>query len=198
MHTWLWTKFVGTGATKRIEFPRYNDAMRVLFAALFTLALPLLAGCRPTVENGGNLQIPPSGKVRIIVGKGKQTPDKVQWHWSVLGDRNWREPTADGTDLSLTGTYPLNSVSERGGCNTYMLDLVVTRPKNTTSGPVTWTATLHGSNGQTATATGTTSPQGTSDKSVRVQLDRDTVFGVPATVTLATIDDKPIRLLISK
>jgi hypothetical protein len=165
-----------------------------------TVLLCLLGyGCRGGDPAGGKgtLAIPPRDSVRIVSRKIEQTPDRLHYKWSVIGERNWIEARAAAGQLSLAKTYPLNTTSQRGGCNIWECDL--TAERDAAAATVRWTTLLHGSIGTTVRDAGTAPDAGGGPTSVvRVDLDRDTVERLSADLTLAHVGDTPIRLRIER
>jgi|GEM_PF-1107128 len=175
-------------------------AAALSLAASFAL---LLGGCRGRDAEGGgrSLGIPAPRKVRVIARRVAQTPDVVHWKWSLIGERNWRKPEAQEMGLSLSDTYPLNSTSERGGCNIWEVDVTVRRDGGAASAPVRWEAVLHGSNGDTARSGGTLDAgksSGSLANTLHIRQDRDAVVRLPANLTLATLDGRPVTLRVAE
>jgi hypothetical protein len=109
----------------------------------------------------------------------------------VIGERNWREAGVSGTAAALTSTYPLNDATERGGCNIWETDLTVSEGR--------WTLVLHGSDGTTAKSEGTLAAGSTDlSKAVEIRQENDRLISLPADLTLATVDDKPVTLRIER
>ncbi len=161
----------------------------------------MATGCKPDVgaRGEGALAIPPSGSARVVAVKVEESAARVHWKWSVIGERNWKQATAEGKNrvvrMTLAQTYALNSVSERGGCNIWECDLLVTRAAKPTD-PATYVVTLHGSDGATVTTQGTVASSG--DKlPVDIAQSVNTVPRLPADVALATIGDIPVTLRIA-
>jgi hypothetical protein len=129
--------------------------------------------------------------------KIEQTPDRLHWKWSVIGERNWTEARAADGQLSLAKTYPLNSTVRRGGCNIWECDL--TAERGPAANMIRWTAILHGSVGTTVRDEGTVRDTGGGPVSaVRVELDRDTVERLSADLLLAHVGETAIRLRIER
>jgi hypothetical protein len=143
----------------------------------------------------GALGIPSDGRVRIVATRVAQTADAVHWKWSVIGERNWTGVAAKETDLSLTGTYPLNDATRRGGCNVYEADLTAERAGKDGAGR--WKLTLHGSNGSTETSEGDL-PAGKTADAVKIVQDTSTVERLPAAIRLAEVDGRPVTLNIAR
>ncbi|RYG86000.1 MAG: hypothetical protein EON58_22250 [Alphaproteobacteria bacterium] len=157
------------------------------------LILPVVAGCQP--QYGGNtntaLGIPESGKVRVVATSLEAGANRLHYKWSFIGGTNWRKATAAGTDFALSDTYPMNSAKERGGCNVYEADLQADK----TTGK--WKTILHGSDGTTVSSEGALPDAGV--ESIRIQQDAPSaVKGLPARLTLAQIDGKPLRIQIAR
>jgi len=183
--------------------PRHRSLPPLAAAAATAIAALLTSGCVRQEGAGTSvspLSIPPEGRVRVLARRITHQPDRVHWKWSLIGERNWRGATASGTDLALAQTYPLNSTTERGGCNIWEADLSVRR---TAEGALRWDAVLHGINGVTARSGGTLDPKGNGgatspDSALRVRQDSDAVVRLPADLTVATLDGKPVTLRVAR
>jgi hypothetical protein len=123
---------------------------------------------------------PQDGSVRVLFTR--VGPEHLKW--SLIGERNWVKPDAQGASFRLKEVYPLNATHRRGGCHTWELDLV--------GEPKTWRLRLHGSNGATAE---TRLPR---EGELEVRIDRDTELRLPAETTLATLGRVPVRLSIAR
>ncbi len=160
---------------------------------IFTFASTALlaTGCRKAPRKQGSLSIPTGGNVRIVSTKVEETQGGVHWKWSVIGERNWREAKVSGLAASLSKTYPLNDATERGGCNIWETDLSVDDGK--------WTLILHGSDGTTSKDEGTLAA-GSADisRAVVISQQDDRLTSLPADLTLATVDGKPLTLHIER
>ncbi len=180
--------------------PTPRSRITVLAAFAVTAAVPCGAGCTRVSGNsdaGGSLGVPPSGQVRVVARRIEQTADRVHWKWSVIGERNWETPVAQGPALSLEGTYALNDAgANRQGCNIYEADLVATRDAK--GGPARWKLTLHGSDGDTATSEGELPSGAAARNAVKITQDADALLSLPADVPLATVDGKPVTLRIPR
>ena len=157
---------------------------------LLTLASGLAMGCRKAPRRDGLLSIPTDGNVRIVSREVENASGHLHWKWSVIGERNWRKAAVAGTVASLTGTYALNDATERGGCNIWEGDLDVAEGR--------WTFTLHGSDGTTAKDSGTLAASTDLAQAVRIQQEDDKLTSLPADLTLAAIDGKPLTLHIER
>jgi hypothetical protein len=175
------------------------SAARPLLAIGIIGLLLVSIGCHPGAATGeqGSLASPPQGNVRIVTRKIEQTTDKVHWKWSLIGERNWTDARAAGGQMSLEKTYPLNSTSQRGGCNVWECDL--TAERGAAPGSVHWTAVLHGSVGTTVRDEGTVpDPGGGPTALVRIEMDHDTVERLPTDLTLADVGGTWIHLRIDR
>ncbi len=112
----------------------------------------------------------------------KVSPEHVKW--SLIGERNWIEPQAQGSLLSLRDVYPLNAVDRRGGCFTWEVDLILEKDQ--------WKAKIHGSNGKTAETSGPRKGD------LVLRIDRDSDLRLPADTVLANIGDTPLQLSIAR
>lgn len=158
-----------------------------LLLALLSLSLLTLlpSGCsKPTRKGDEPLASPAEGYVRLIPVKVKETPDTVHYQWSLLGERNWTTPSVSGGKASLTGVYKLNDATRYGGCPTWLCDVTFTKQGTDWK----WELRLHGSNGKTATETGTAS--GTPE----ILAPTNTDPRLPADVPLARIGEKTLTL----
>ena len=164
-----------------------------IFLLVFTFASTALlaTGCRKAPRKQGSLSIPTDGNVRIVSTKVEETPSGLHWKWSVIGERNWREAKVSGLAASLTKTYTLNDTTERDGCNIWETDFTVAGGK--------WTLILHGSDGTTAKDEGVLA-DGSADvsKAVEIRQQDDRLTSLPADLTLATVDSKPLTLHIER
>lgn len=160
---------------------------------IFTFASTALlaTGCRRAPRKQGSLSIPTEGNVRIVSTKVEQTPNRLHWKWSVIGERNWREAKVSGLAASLNKTYSLNDATERGGCNIWETDFTVADGR--------WTLILHGSDGTTAKDEGMLAEGGADvSKAVEINQQEDRLTSLPADLTLATVDGKPLTLHIER
>jgi hypothetical protein len=155
--------------------------MRLLLGVLGFLLLT--AGCRPAGPKSQNrFSRPPDGTVRVLFTK--ISPERLKW--SLIGERNWRRATAQDATASLADVYPLNATDQRGGCNTWELDLTVQKDR--------WKLRVHGSNGFTATSE---VPKGPGDE-LTLRVDTDTELRLPADTTLAELGKTPLRLQLAR
>ncbi len=178
-----------------------------------------IGGCGREVQGGqengsGALSMPADGFVKVIslqikdradapppltLPEGAQRTDKpspvLHYHWSLIGERNWQNPKADKTGFTLGDAYPLNSTTRRGGCFAWECDLVAQSfqpgEQSKPTSAVAWKITIHGSNGQTATADGVAYQNAIRpvEEVVRVVQTRDEPVRLPTDVVLATITD---------
>lgn len=170
---------------------------RLAFSAtVLAAALSMFLGGCPSPYGGDTnaaLGVPTPGNVRIVTTKIEATPERLHYKWSLIGSVNWRKATANGGDFTLSDTYPVNSTTERGGCNVYETDLTV----ETATGK--WKVILHGSDGTTVKSDGNL-PAGKSAKdSVMIRQDApSTAMGLPANLTVATVAGTDIRLQVAR
>jgi hypothetical protein len=151
----------------------------------------LTTGCRKAPRKQGSLSIPTEGNVRIVSREIENTSGRRHWKWSVIGERNWRKAEVAGMAASLSGTYPLNDTTERGGCNIWEMDL--------TAADGQWTLVLHGSDGTTAKAEGELAAGSTDlSQAVEIRQDDDRLISLPADLTLAAVEGKPVTLHIER
>ena len=172
---------------------RYTLGLACLIVTICTI----LMGCNRAAPRGsGPLQLPAEGYINLLSRSIMQSPDKIHWKWSILGERNWRKAEAQGAVLSLSDVYALNNVTERGGCNVWELDLEVTAPNGQ---PAVWEARLHGSVGTTVVGKGTLDLQGSSlISAVRIVETGDTSLHLPADIIVARLGGTDLRLTIAK
>jgi hypothetical protein len=157
-------------------------------ALLFALAL-LLAGCpKPTRNSAERLATPTEGNLRLITAKVKETPELIHYQWSLLGERNWTVPSVTGGTASLAEVYKLNDPAKAGGCNTWLCDITFTKQATDWK----WELRLHGSNGKTATESGT----GAGTPEILVPQDQDT--RLPAELALAKLGGKILGLTVPR
>jgi len=186
-----------------MSFPQFRLALPFVCVALFG-SLSVLAGCKSPdagARGEGALAVPPSGSIRLVSTGLEQSAARAHWKWTIIGDRNWREATAESGEraatMALVQTYPLNSVTDRGGCNTWECDLLVTRTSEKADSAA-YVVTLHGSNGFTATAKGTIVTESGGDLPIEIAQKSDTLARMPADVALATVGKTPITLRIAE
>lgn len=173
------------------------------------LLIALLAGmtgCRlksgPTAE--GPLSIPPQSHVRIVSRRITQTPEKLHWKWSLIGERNWTEARASETEMALSKTYALNDPLTSGGCNIWECDLIAERTTGKGAKPsLRWRTILHGSDGTTREGKGTLPIGGNEagvslSAAVRILVDKDALQRLPAETVLARVADREVTLRVSE
>lgn len=160
-------------------------AMHRVSLLVVLLAALSLAGCsKPTRQGTEPLSSPAAGYVRLIPVKVKETPDTLHYQWSLLGERNWTTPSVSGGKASLAGVYKLNDPKTYGGCPTWLCDVTFTKQATDWK----WELRLHGSNGKTATETGTAA--GTPE----ILAPKDTDTRLPADIPLARLGEKTLTL----
>jgi hypothetical protein len=129
--------------------------------------------------------------VRIVATPLENGADKLHYKWSFIGGTNWRKASANGTGFALSDTYPMNSATERGGCNVYEADLQADKATGK------WKAVLHGSDGTTVSSEGALPSNGV--EGIRIQQNADSAIrGLPTQITLAQIDGKPLRIEVAR
>lgn len=117
----------------------------------------------------------------------EDTETRKHWKWTVLGDRNWTEASVTGATAALTGTYGMSAAGKSGGCPTWECDFSAAQGAG---GAWRWKVVVHGSNGKTATGSGTT-------RSVRIVGVSDTETGLPASLRLAELAESPVVLTLA-
>jgi hypothetical protein len=178
---------------------RYNQNMRfaswrsgvLLLTFLLVLLTFLAAGCQKAPRKLGSLSMPTEGNVRIVSREIENTPTRLHWKWSIIGERNWRKAMVTDTAATLSDTYPLNDTTVRGGCNIWETDLTVADGH--------WSYVLHGSDGKTAKSEGTLSAGSTDlSKAVTIREDGDRLTSLTANLVLATVDGKSMTFRIER
>ena len=128
--------------------------------------------------------------MRVLAVKVKETPETLHYQWSLLGERNWTTPSVAVGKAQLSGVYKLNDPQKSGGCPTWLCDVIFT--KNGSGKDWQWELRLHGSNGKTATESGT----GSGTPEVLVKDDQDTKLA--GDIPLAKLGEKTLSLTIPK
>lgn len=178
----------------------------ILLSLCAVVAATTLTGCKkPDEEPAGRLSTPSKGTVRIVATKIEDTPSKVHWKWSVIGERNWggakagnlTEGDVSGPLMELVDPFPINESKRRKGCNVWELDLEASR---STGGKATWKATLHGSDGTTTEQSGEEplSVEVRVGEVIRVRQTSDAAPTLPATLTVAQIGRKALVFRVAK
>lgn len=161
--------------------------MRRSVAFVLVLAA-LTAGCdRPRRAPEGRFSPPESGQPRVLATRVADDAARKHWKWSVLGDRSWVKASVVGSTIALTETYGLSEAGKSGGSPTWECDLSAVAG----AGGWKWKLVVHGSNGVTATGSGTTS-------AIRVLATADTQTGLPASLRLAELAESPVVLQLAK
>lgn len=159
------------------------------------LILKFVSDRRPVrirpAPSGTTLSIPPPGHARILARKIADTPDRVEWQWTLVGDRNWTEATSRPDGFELGGAYPFNSRSTLGGTHIWIVDLAVARPRGDRVGPLRVDSSIHGSNGTTVTQVWDSS---SGSPTLSVIQTEDALVGVPADVILASVGGRGLTL----
>ncbi len=154
--------------------------MRMLLGVLGFLLL-MAAGCRPAgPSTTSRFSRPPDGTLRVLFTR--LSPEHLKW--SLIGERNWRKAAAQDARVSLTDVYPLNATDQRGGCNTWEVDLTTQKKR--------WKLRIHGSNGVTAES------EGPLDGELTLRIDADTELRLPADTTLASLGKTTLRLQLAR
>lgn len=133
--------------------------------------------------------MPIEGKVRVLYTTVKETESLVHYKWSFIGDRNWSEPTCKEATFEVKSASKLNSVSVRGGCFTWEVDVQSQRG----SGQTSWTSSgeIRGSNGKTAKLS---IPTG----KCMATFTRDDMLAVGDVISLGTIGENPLSIKFAK
>jgi hypothetical protein len=150
------------------------------------------ARIRP-VPSGSALSIPPPGRARILARKIADTPTRVEWQWTIVGDRNWTVVTARTDGYELGGAYAFNSQTTLGGTHIWIVDLSVSKPGGDTAAQLRVDSSIHGSNGTTQTQAwnaGSGPPTVTA-----IQAD-DALVSIPADLNLAAVSGRNLTLRI--
>lgn len=161
------------------------------FALIFAPVLAL--GCQPSAPQGsaGRLSAPEKDTARLLAVKVKETPERLHYQWSLLGERNWTTPgvTPEG-QATLTDVYPLNDPRRSGGCPTWLCDAILTKKAEGWQ----WELRLHGSNGKTATHVGTVDQS----PAPEILLPQDRSVSLPATTELVRLGKTTLTLQLPK
>ncbi len=156
----------------------------------------MTAGCRTNDSASNKAGLPPSGQVRIVATKILDTPGKVAWEWTIIGERNWRAVELNEVNVRLSKSYPMNDKTVTGGTHLWLVDAVVTKSLKLPD-TVDIRIDVRGSDGASASRNQSVSMKDLrSSVIVRVQDDRR--IGLPAAIDLATIGRLHLRLDISK
>jgi hypothetical protein len=156
---------------------------------IFLLITLLLLGCsRSAPKSTERLSSPPQGYARLIPARVSETPERIHYQWSLLGERNWTVARVEGGRASLADVYKLNDPKRSGGCHTWLCDVILQKQGEQWQ----WELRLHGSNGKTATQSGSAS--GTPE--VLVPKDQDAKL--PAEVALARVGETTLSLSVAQ
>ncbi len=128
--------------------------------------------------------------MRVLAVRVKETPETLHYQWSLLGERNWTTPSVSGGQAGLEGVYKLNDPKKSGGCHTWLCDVIFTKKGSGTDWQ--WELRLRGSNGKTASETGT----GSGTPEVLVKDDQDAKLA--AEIPLAKLGEKVLSLAVPK
>ena len=150
---------------------------------------------RPQIGGDANaaISVPYPGQVRVLTTPLENSVSKRHVQWTFLGSVNFEKATANGTELSLSGTYPLNTVEKRRGCHTYYADF------QADAKTARWTLELHGSYGTTVRTGGALPPGKPLTDTVRILRNEPSAsIGTPTTLTLARINGVPLRIAVAR
>lgn len=129
--------------------------------------------------------------MRLMAVKVKDTPELLHYQWSVLGERNWITPKVDAAGkATLLDVYPLNDAKRSGGCYTWLCDAILTKQGESWE----WELRLHGSNGKTATAKGTSAE----NTPPQVLITSDTTINLATPTELVRLGQTTLTLNVSK
>ena len=156
---------------------------------------PVLSGCRPAAPVRAGSIMPPSGSVRIIPKKVSEGPKKVQWMWTVLGDRNWSATSVVDDSATLSGSFPLNSLTRTGGTNVWELWITATTAEANVASTVNIEIKLRGSNGAGVTNTKSIDKWKLKDALLPLVVNTETVR-LPAEIRVAEVGGKTQKLVI--
>lgn len=170
-------------------------ALAALGLGTVASAIGIYVVLQPRIGGDGSalLAVPNTGNVRLVTQPVKNGADELHYKWSLIGSSNWRKATGGGTEFALSDTYPLNSATERGGCNIYEADLVASKASGK------WTITLHGSDDTTVRSEGVLPADKSVEQAIRISHSAANAhIGTPNRITLAQIDGKPFRLSVAR
>jgi hypothetical protein len=155
---------------------------------------PLPIRGRPS---GPALSIPPRGNARILARKLSESAQRIEWQWTLVGERNW--PGADATDIGfkLSGAYPLNSRSTLGGTHIWVAGLTASHPSGSPPGKLRVDSSLHGSNGVTVTRSWDADSNKPLPDALEIIQHEDGMAGIPSDLRLATVAGRPFVLSIN-
>jgi hypothetical protein len=158
---------------------------------LFTLCV---TGCQPSrPPSEGRLGLPAEGNVRIIAGKTIQTSGTQTAHWSILGERNWKEVKiedmkAEAATIALSQTSPLNSATQTPNANVWEIDL---RADSSNKEATLSIRSINGTQKEIKFPL-----NALSDIAVQTQTDQETAL--PASVPLVKIGDKTVTVTLTR
>ena len=166
--------------------------------ALPVVLLIALAGCRGGDAVAGHAGLPASGQVRIVPTRIQEDARKFSWLWTIVGDRNWINGQSNGSELRLSGSYPLNSKDRGGGTHIWEARIEVEPGKSPSS--FLLNVKLRGSNAAMggSTADVELGPGVTLTGEVRAIQPNETTLALPATLKLATVGRRTITLRIDE
>jgi hypothetical protein len=144
------------------------------------------------IPRGTALSIPPAGYARILARKVADKLERVEWQWTLVGDRNWTEARSNDDGFVLGGPYPFNSRSTLGGTHVWTVSLAVWRRTRATD-QIQIDSSLHGSNAVTVSQTRTLAAT-TISSMVSVTQSGDSLVRVGSKVKLADIGGKTLSL----
>lgn len=155
-------------------------------------------GIRPPrrAPGGATLSIPTAGHARILARKVDEKPDRVEWQWTVVGDRNWTTARESDDGFILGGAYPFNSRSTLGGTHIWTLDLTVSS-RSARPGYVEIQTSLEGTTGMRVSQTRTAAASRVAS-AASISLVGDTLVSVPSRVRLAEVAGRVFTIQIQR
>lgn len=154
-----------------------------------------IGGCRTGPPARANSVMPPQGSVKIFPKKVSEGPKKVQWMWTILGDRNWSNSSISPRVVTISGSFPLNSLTRTGGTHVWELWITATTTDASQAATVNLETKIRGSNGAGVTTTASIDRAKLSD-AIRPMLKQTNTFRIPADVEIAEVGGKTVKLVI--
>ena len=163
-------------------------------------ALIVLAGCSRGGSAAGKAGLPASGQVKVVATKIREDADHFSWLWTIVGERNWTQPTASSGEMRLSGSHPLNSREKSGGTHIWEARVTVEPSKAGSRSSYVMQVHLRGTNANVASSGMSIElGSGATVASVARAIQADsTTVSLPATLTLATVARREIKLKIDR
>ena len=158
-------------------------------ALLFPILLSLTISCTPRQnQRESRSAMPSGGKIRVLFTRVKEQSDLIHYKWSFVGDRNWSDPSCEGSSFRVDKSSKLNATSSRGACFTWEIDIQSRRAA--AAGSWTSKGEIRGSNGRTAKLS---MPNGKCESSRTA----DDMVSVGSNITLGKIGPAPLSVVFS-